>query len=132
MKEEQEGEERDENSKEALGGLATKFWDFANRITAFAVLQMLATLFLLAKDDQFSSVLHYHQIAFSILTGAFAAIYLAAVYQCFKIEKQLRIKAGHPRLCMMASKRAMQGRMCCIGIFSILGVGVLTLLDFQR
>lgn len=69
--------------------LAQKYWELANAIVAFSVLQMLAFLYALAgKEFRRQVEEHYRLVQIAILVGSMA--YIAGVIGCYHIELGLR------------------------------------------
>jgi hypothetical protein len=69
--------------------LAQKYWDVANAIVAFSVLQMLAFLYSLGKPDfrkQVASVLGLVKTAIAISS----LLYIAGIAACYWAERTLR------------------------------------------
>jgi hypothetical protein len=111
-----------EETKKALEDVAAKLWDLANRITAFAVLQMLATLFLIAKDGVFAKVL-WENTTLAVVASSFMGFgYAFAVNKCCESEKKIRNEARQPKLCLDTAELANRGRIISICIVTVLGV----------
>ena len=69
--------------------LAQKYWDVANAIVAFSVLQMLAFLYGLGTADFRKQIISI----FCLVTGAIAVsslLYIAGVISCYWAERKLR------------------------------------------
>jgi hypothetical protein len=104
--------------------LAQKYWDVANAIVAFSVLQMLAFLYSLGKDDfrkQVASVLGLVKTAIVISS----LLYIAGIFACYWAESTLRgaidPSVSSILLCTMWI------RIAIILIYTAAGIAVLSL-----
>ncbi len=101
--------------------LAGKYWDLANYTTAFAIAQMLATLFASDKLHQGLKKEWKCPIVFVMVT--FNAIYLLAVFWCYLVERQIRLQYNQADAAGLIWQ-AMVGREIAIFMFAVLGIVV--------
>ena len=104
--------------------LADKYWEVGNAIVAFSVLQMLAFLYSLAKQDfreQIAKVFWW--VVGAILASAIA--YMAGVEVCYRAEMTLRTELTSTDSAAIVLGLTRWARLAIIGIYSLFGIGVL-------
>jgi hypothetical protein len=73
----------------ATPDMATKYWDLANQITAFAVLQMLALIITsLLKTSALGEGIKNHPYITQVGIVFGTIVYWALIAHCFRMEKQ--------------------------------------------
>lgn len=123
---------RDQNSRftrDAMSkgdeDLANRFWDLANYITGFAVLQGITFSIAVPTSALRSAVVHDRLLPV-ILTLASAAVYIVAVQLCFRSERSLRRAAQQSEQTILHSRGA--SRMRCAAVLLVNGVVTITII----
>jgi cellobiose-specific phosphotransferase system component IIC len=109
--------------------LAQKYWDVANAIVAFSVLQMVAFLYSLANTSFTVQIVK----AFGAVIGAIvfsAILYMAGVVACYRAEMTLRDVIGSDVKRIL--KHTMWARLGIIGLYSVCGIAVLLIANCHR
>jgi hypothetical protein len=101
--------------------MAEKLWDLANLITGFAVVQILATTFAMAKDELRTSLKGRaaHWTAFTVAM-VFTAFYVTAIMWCGLKGSSLDDQKHSPVWsCVTAA------RVVAVVLFTVVGLGTL-------
>jgi len=98
--------------------MAESLWSLANGITSFAVLQALAFLYALGREDFVKAVANpIAQRAIISATIAFTAAYCIAVWVCSALASDL---SGHHKVWSVVT----WGRIACIMAFNLMVLGI--------
>jgi cytochrome c biogenesis protein CcdA len=104
--------------------IAQKYWELGNAIVAFSVLQMLAFLYSLAKQGFRDQVATRFWLV--LVAIAFSAIlYMVGVVVCYSAEMTLRGRLAESDPANKVLQHTMWARLGIIGLYSLLGIGVL-------
>lgn len=101
--------------------LALKYWDLANAVVAFSVLQMLAFLYSLASEgfrEQVAKV--YCLVIVAIAVSSFLS--MVGVVGCYFAERKLR---GEEPTISRLLLYTFLARVAIIGSFSLFGIAIL-------
>jgi uncharacterized membrane protein len=104
--------------------LAQKYWELGNAIVAFSVLQMLAFLYSLAKQDFRDEILKAYWPVVAA-TAVSAILYMIGVVVCYSAEMRLRDELVKSDPAYKVLKHTMWARLGIIGLYSLFGIGVL-------
>jgi hypothetical protein len=110
--------------------LAKRYWDVANAIVGFSVVQMLAFLYPLAHKEFRTHVVRAY---WGVIAGVVVSwgMYTSAVLSCHSAEIRL-LGAGIPPDAFELFRYTMYARVAIITIYSLLGITVLLVGKFKR
>lgn len=103
--------------------LAQKYWDVANAIVAFSVLQMLAFLYALANPDFRTQVAKVYILVIAAIAAS-SVLYVVGVVSCYFAERQLRgtdIAPDAPLILLCT----LWVRVAIVGLYSLFGIAIL-------
>lgn len=100
--------------------LAQKYWDLANAIVAFSVLQMLAFLYSLAKPEFRVEVAKVFCPVIAAIAVS-SALYIVGVVSCYFAERKLRRGlVGQDVGALLLY--TLFARIAIIGVYAVLGI----------
>jgi phosphoglycerol transferase MdoB-like AlkP superfamily enzyme len=100
--------------------LAQKYWELANAIVAFSVLQMLTFLYSFA-NKSFRAQIAKAFWAVIVAIAASSVLYILGVVACYYAE----IELGNGAIATSVLNRTMWARIGIIGFYTISGMGLL-------
>jgi hypothetical protein len=108
--------------------LAQHYWDVANAIVGFSVLQMLAFLYALAKREFRSQVVGVYRLVAAAIAVS-SLLYIAGVVSCYCAEMKLRGEIGGDagRLLLYT----LFVRVGIIGLYSLFGISMLLAIKWR-